>query len=141
MPWHFRNSTINPETITTFRTITKFGAGSLALSAVVSLMGLASPLLAADGANTPPIAGSAISKRGLSRIGIAAATIAFATLVSVVPLYPAIADNHGGDRGHDRDRRGDHGHGHRYPVYAPPSVYYPQPYSPGVSLVFPIVIH
>jgi hypothetical protein len=34
----------------TFRRITQFGAGTLALSAVVSLMGLASPLLAADGA-------------------------------------------------------------------------------------------
>jgi len=61
-----------------------------------------------------------------------------------VPVYSAIADEHGDrgrDHGRDHDRRGDHWRGHRYPVYAPPPVYYPQPYSPGVSLVFPVIIH
>ncbi len=46
---------------------TQLGAGVLALSTVVSLMGLSSPLLAADGAASPPVAESSVAQRAADR--------------------------------------------------------------------------
>ena len=85
-------------------------------------------------------------QRGISGIGVAVATIAFVAAISVVPLHTAVADDHYGDRGHDRDRdhdwRWDHRREYnRYPVYVPAPIYYPRQPSPGIDLVFPIVIH
>src|SRR5580700_1041553 len=95
---------------------------------------------------------------GLSQIGVAAATLAFAAIVAFAPMHSAAADDRAGDHDHvydhDQDRDLDHdsdqsrGHAwrdkheqsHRYPVYAPPSLYYPQPASTGITLVFPIDI-
>jgi hypothetical protein len=100
-----------------------------------------------------------LSKFGLMQIGMAAATLAFAAaMVSFAPMHPAVADDRGGDHDHvyDHDQDHDHDHdrdqsrghawrdkhvqSHRYPVYAPPSLYYPQPASTGISLVFPVDI-
>jgi hypothetical protein len=51
----------------TFRRITPIGASTLALSAVVSLVGLASPVLAADGANPSPAADSVAAQHVADR--------------------------------------------------------------------------
>jgi ABC-type Zn2+ transport system substrate-binding protein/surface adhesin len=96
------------------------------------------------------------SKYGLVRIGVAAATLAFAAMVCVAPMHSAVADDRGGDHDQDFDHDHDHdhdqsrghewrdkhvqGHRYRYPVYAPPSLYYPQPASTGITLVFPVDI-
>jgi hypothetical protein len=50
-----------------FRRIVPLGASTLALSAVVSLTGLSSPLHAADGASPPPVVDSAVSTRAADR--------------------------------------------------------------------------
>ena len=83
------------------------------------------------------------------RTGVAAgawmgAAIAGA-IFSIVPAGPARAD-HGDDRrdshrDEGRDHRDRPVRGHRYRVYAPPTVYYPPVASPGIRLVIPIDIH
>lgn len=103
-----------------------------------------------------------LSKYGLSKIGVAAATLAFAAILaiaaifSVAPMHNAVGNDRDSD--HDYDHRQDHEQDQdqdqskwtqwrdkhvqerRYPVYAPPSLYYPQPASTGITLVFPIDI-
>jgi hypothetical protein len=59
-----------------------------------------------------------------------AVALALAAGITAIVAPTAFAD-----RGHDR--RHEH---RRYTVYAPPTVYYPQVASPGISLVFPIQI-
>jgi hypothetical protein len=101
-----------------------------------------------------------LSKYGLSKIGVAAATLAFAAILaiaaifSVAPMHYAVGndrdDDHDYDHHQDHDQDHDQGKWHqwrdkhvqeqRYPVYAPPSLYYPQPASTGITLVFPIDI-
>ena len=96
-----------------------------------------------------PAAGSALRR--------VAAVAAFA-LVAALPLRLAHADND--DRRDDRrsqyqhedrgrrDNQARYRHEppryeryRRYPVYAPPPVYYPRYESPGIRLVFPFDIH
>lgn len=86
------------------------------------------------------------AKRLVSAVGKVAIALVFASMIGGISIAPAFGDNrHDGynGRGHGYDRRGYQYH--RYyppPVYAPPPVIYaPAPYqSPGISLVFPIVI-
>lgn len=94
------------------------------------------------------------SKRGLSKTGVAAAVLAFTAVACFAPMHYAFADDRAGnhehdfDHDHDRDQDQSRGHewrdkqvqGHRYRVCAPPSLYYPQPASTGITLVFPIDI-
>lgn len=74
-------------------------------------------------------------------------------LVGLLSLSPwasvqADHDQHSGHHGNTADSRRDHNRGHdrerhayhRYPVYAPPPVYYPRHESPGISLFFPFEI-
>jgi len=75
-----------------------------------------------------------------SRVAVVAVALATALAISVLPTHPAFAGDRGGDSRGDHGRRSEHRHGHRYPVYAPPTVYYPQQASRGISLVFPIQI-
>jgi hypothetical protein len=76
-----------------------------------------------------------------STLGIAIAALC----LTLLPVRMVLAD-HGDDRGRshrddDRGHRDMHRRGHRYRVYAPPTVYYPQVVSPGIRLVIPIEIH
>jgi hypothetical protein len=85
-----------------------------------------------------------------STVGRIVMALVFTLIVGGMSIAPAFGDNHGrggkGHRGHGYGGRGYYqpGPGYYYPapVYAPPPVVYvPSPYqSPGISLVFPIVI-
>jgi len=88
-------------------------------------------------------------------VGKIVMTIVFASMIGGVYIAPAFGKDGGNRRGYKTQGRYEHGqyvymHGRRVyqprtyyypqPVYAPPPVvYYPEP-SPGISLVFPIVI-
>jgi hypothetical protein len=100
---------------------------------------------------TSPNPGRYITGSALKRVAVA---VAFAAIVSSLPLRVAFADDNdrrGQDQHQDRGRYDNQDHGrrgppprasryHRYPVYAPPPVYYPRDDSPGIRLVFPINI-
>jgi len=84
----------------------------------------------------------------ISKVGVVAALLAFGTVAATLPAQQAAADDRGygdrgdgdrdhGDRGHDRGRHSGRWHERRYPVYAPPPVYYPLDESPGIRFVFP----
>ncbi len=79
----------------------------------------------------------------IARVPVLALALAMtASFLSIGSASAAERDHHGDDRG----RRGEE-HSrrapprHRYPVYVPAPAYYPQQESPGINLVFPIVIH
>jgi hypothetical protein len=79
--------------------------------------------------------------RGITIAWLAIALV-FATAVGILPARPAFADHddrggRGHERGHQHWRRDEHRH---YPVYAPPSVYYPRQASPGITLFIPLEI-
>jgi hypothetical protein len=79
-------------------------------------------------------------------IGRIAIAMLLATVIGGLPVKAAYADGAGRDdrARNDREHRDDHRpppRHHRYPVYVPPAAYYPQQESPGIRLVFPIVIH
>lgn len=74
----------------------------------------------------------------------AVVVMAFAVVVSWLPLGAAFADNddkrdrqHQDQGRHEQESRGRH---HRYPVHVPPPVYRPRYESPGIRLVIPIDI-
>ena len=120
-----------------------------------------SVLVASRHSSTFPVAPNALNgasgqlrgqapSRG-QRVGRLAAALSVALIVGFLPSVAASAAERD-HRGEERDRRGEeHGrrgeeHGRRgpprrrYPVYVPASGYRPAVVSPGISLVFPIVI-
>jgi hypothetical protein len=90
----------------------------------------------------------------ISTVGKIVMALVFASMIGGISIAPAFGKDKDNDRheGYHDQGRTKHGHrayyqpSHRYyypePVYAPPPVIYvPDPYqSPGINLVFPVII-